>query len=117
MSFPVHFYSFAKKVNSTARPTGTPVSYNFVLKGPNSILSPVIQLALPITQAPNWNYCYIPIYDRYYFVSDWDWSENRLWYASCQVDVLATYKTVIGNKQYYVLRSATEYNPDLIDTL
>ena len=118
MSFPVRFYSFNKRTNSTKIPgaNDTSTNYQCVFKGPESILNPTISLTLPITQAPTWNYCRIDLFGRWYFVNDWRWAENRIWEADLTVDVLGTYRTAIGSKSYYVLRSATEYNPDLIDS-
>lgn len=118
MAFPVRFYSFNKRTNSTKIPgaNDTSTNYQCVFKGPESILNPTIALTLPITQAPTWNYCRIDLFGRWYFVNDWRWTENRIWEADLTVDVLGTYRTAIGAKSYYVLRSATEYNPDVIDT-
>lgn len=119
MAFKVRFYNFPKKPNSTAIPAQDAVytEYDVVLKGHNSILSPEIVLDYGVAAAPGFNYCYIPLYDRYYFVTDWTWVQNRNWMASLRVDVLGTYRSAIGGTSFYVTRSATEYSPDIIDNL
>lgn len=112
MSITATFYTFAKRKNSTARPTvGT--NRSIFLKDPTSVLSPQIELSSssPVT----FNYVYIPTFDRYYFISDWV-SDHGLWRASCSVDVLASWRTSIMNSSQYVARSASKRNSDIIDS-
>lgn len=113
--FTVTMFSFTKRANSTAQPSGG-TSFNCILKSDSSILTPTIELQLPITQAPNYNYAYIPAYGRYYYVKDWLFT-NRLWVASLSVDVLATYKKQIGDSALYVTRSSATYDGRIIDTM
>lgn len=120
MSFKVAFYRMDKKVNSTKLPDAlTPaVEYDCVLKGTCSILAPVIQLTGGTAVYGNpttYNYCYIPQFARYYFITNWSWSGPAV-ISSLTVDVLATYKTQIGLQSLYVTRSASSYDGDVIDT-
>lgn len=62
------------------------------------------------------NYIYIPDFKRYYFINNWTVSGD-FWTAHCTVDVLASFKDVIGMSEQYVLRSSAEHNPNLIDSL
>lgn len=112
----VIFYKFQKKENSTARPGGGS-SYNCVLKSVSSVMNPVIILDVGTVSRPDYNYAYIPDYERYYWVSDWTWLENRLWSGSLSVDVLATYKPEIAGSNLYVLRSASDYDGAVVDDL
>lgn len=114
MAFVVNFYNFAKRENSTARPTGG-TSFNCILKSESSIINPTIELQLAIDTAPSYNYAYIPSYNRYYFVKEWTFN-NRLWSASLSVDVLATYKTEIGNSFLYITRSSATFDGSIVDT-
>lgn len=68
-----------------------------------------------LLNTPTFNYCYIPNLRRYYFITDWYYTKG-LWVAVCAVDVLATYKTEIGNSRQYVTRAYSSYDPDIIDT-
>jgi len=111
----ITFYtSFYKRRNSTKRPTvggaGNPVDA-VVLQGylrePCSTLRPVIGL----TKSPSneahaeaYRYAYIPQFGRYYWVEDWTW-EDGLWVVSLSVDVLATYRSSIGDAEEYILRT------------
>lgn len=121
MSFPVKLYKFKKRDNSTKRPSGTgtegPHVFNCVLKHGSGILHPTISLDLGKTTAPtDYNYAYIPEFQRYYFIEEWYFDE-ALWTASLKVDVLATYKSEIGSANLYVMRCSHEHDGDIIDTL
>ena len=117
MGFTVNFYQFSKKENSTARPTGSPTPYQCTIIDSSGIISPTIQLNMGLVSDPsNLNYCYIPNFGRYYYVREWIFA-NRLWTASLQVDVLATYRSEIGSANLYVLRAGNEYDGRVVDML
>ena len=113
MAISVIFYSFAKKKNSTKHPTGG-TSYSCILKDPCSIGSPTIELNGG--NKASWNYCYIPVFDRYYFITDWVTDHDR-WIAHCECDVLASFKSAIIDSTQYVIRAATKSNPYLQDPI
>lgn len=118
MALTVDFYVFAKKDNSTARPSGTPAgSYSCILKDGCGVVTPVIVLNLGTSTNPGtWNYCYITDFARYYYVNEWFY-EAGLWSASLRTDVLATYKTQIGAANLYVLRSAYRKTGAIVDSM
>lgn len=108
------YTNFFKKKNSTKRPTvggtGTPTAVYTVsgyLKEPCSVMRPVISFQgepIPRTNPSSCTYCYIPHYDRYYFVEDWTY-DSGLWIMSLEVDVLASWKDEIGTQTEYILRT------------
>lgn len=107
-------YKFSKKDNSTARPTGG-TTFSCKLKEDCSILNPVIDINTPAGAAwPDYNMAYIADFGRYYRINDIV-ASTGLWTISMQTDVLATYKTEIGNSSLYVLRSASAYDGTLKD--
>ena len=117
MSFKVNLYSLSKRDNSTKQPAGTPAEYDCILKDGCSIFTPSIKLDMGLETDPSqYNYAYIPAFGRYYFIEDWFFTE-RLWIANLNVDVLATYKTQIGNSSLYVMRAAGAHDGSIIDTL
>lgn len=117
MAFNVNLYSLEKRDNSTKRPTGNGTQYSCVMKHGCGILNPSISLDIGLTANPSqYNYAYIPAFGRYYFIDEW-FFEERLWTAQLKVDVLATYKTEIGNSSLYVLRSSAESNGAITDLL
>ena len=112
----VDFYTFSKRINSTAQPTGG-ASYSCVLKSVSSVTAPRISLVWGGTGNPSaYNYAYISDYGRYYWVNNWTFSD-RQWSADLSVDVLATYKTEIGSATKYVLRAASSYNAHVLDNM
>lgn len=111
-------YRFAKKVNSTARPTSSTTQHTFscLIREGSSIINPYIELQGTTQNIHRYNYCYIPTYNRYYFINDITYSENK-WLVSCKIDVLATYQTWLLSSSQYVVRSASESDGQIIDTL
>ena len=117
MSFKVKLYTIEKRDNSTKQPNTTPVEYDCILKDGCSIFNPAIQLNLGLTDNPSiYNYAEISAFGRYYFIEDWYFSD-ALWTAHLTVDVLATYKSDIGDSNLYVLRAYSDHNGRVIDNL
>lgn len=115
----VTFSTFQKKLNSTARPAGA-ASYDCIVKDGSSTLHAKIGLVWPGSGNPTgYNMCYIRDFGdvgRYYYIQNW-YYENRIWWCDCKVDVLATYKTFIGNSNKYVLRAASDHDPLIPDNM
>lgn len=118
MALTVKFYSVSKAVNSTALPTGEPMAvYECRMLDACSILRPVILLNVgPQANPTGANYAYIAEYNRYYWVSDWTVNRGQ-WAASLSIDPLASWKDEIGNTYQYVLRSSSESNPAVQDSM
>lgn len=118
MSFVVTFYSFSKKLNSTKRPdnTVTSVTYNCDIKDSSSVLNPVLLVSYDFNSKIEglYNYCYIPIWNRYYFIRNYSYASG-LWEISLNVDVLATWKPYIGNTRAFIARSASKVSTEFID--
>ena len=114
----VDFYTFAKRKNSTLRPTGNPVaSFSCVLKEDSGVLSPVLEIYNTAAWNPSaLNFAHIAAYGRWYWVEDWKWIVGR-WEVSLSVDVLATYETQIKNEAKYVLRASYDSDWNIVDTL
>ena len=118
MALTVKFYSVSKAVNSTALPTGEPMAeYECRMLDACSILRPVILLNVgPQANPTGANYAYIAEYKRYYWVSDWTINRGQ-WVATLSIDPLASWKEEIGNTYQYVLRSSSESNPTVQDSM
>ena len=117
----VYLFSFSKRENSTAQPVlNTGTSFSVQLKDNCSTLEPVLIFNPGSTGMPNpfnpsaFNYAYIASFSRYYFVKDWTY-RNGVWEVALIVDVLASYKTAIGNLSAYVVRSASQSDGTVID--
>lgn len=126
MGIIAQFYQFEKKVNSTKKPTTGMVDGDFAvgveIKDVTNLFTPSLTLSTSlfvngsaIKNPMKYTYCYIPDFERYYFIRSWSWILGR-WECSLEVDVLASFKTRIGNTTAYVLRSASEYDASVVDT-
>ena len=106
------FYKFSKKTNSISRPTGTGISVPVSLKESSSAMNPVLIIRDP--NFPDYNYMYLPIFDRYYFIEDIIY-DTGVWVVRARVDVLASYRTEINNTKAYVIFSDSAADEDVID--
>lgn len=112
--FNIDFYNFSKRENSSMRPSGTPDTFSCQIKRGSGLVSPTIELNIGLTAAPAWNYCYIQNFGRYYFISEWNF-ESGFWTASLSSDVLATYRTEIGDASLYALRASNLWDDRIVD--
>ena len=121
----VQLYTFEKKRNSTAQPTGTGTQIYGQGKEPLNVLAPSIAFKFPlesggtgglIANPTAYNYAYIQAFGRYYWITGWT-NTGPLWYASMSVDPLASHKTDIGSNRCYVYRAADEYDTNIPDTV
>lgn len=111
----IYLYKLAKRVNSTKRPAGSGTLFECTLKQPTSIMTPDILINLDnMTNIPDFNYAYIPQFNRYYHITDIT-SMGHIWSLSMICDVLATYRTDIGSAQLYMLRSTAAWDGKLVD--
>lgn len=113
MAFTVNLYEMSKRENSTRRPSGNGFVIDCEAHEPIDLMSPtfLINLSAPF----DYNYLYIAVWDRYYWIDNWTYNKG-LWEAACSVDALASWRNSIGNMTEYVLRSADEWTPDVVDT-
>ncbi len=109
---------FAKRLNSTKRPSLATIEYrelNGKLRENTSVMSPTVSFNLGNEETPTWNYAYIEPFERLYFINDWTY-EGGLWVAYMNEDVLATYKENINRSTQYVLRSSSSYDGTIEDS-
>lgn len=127
MAITATFYKdVQKKLNSTKIPTYgyySEIDLSVELKDVTNLFTPDLIITVGtfvdgggnIINPMHYNYCYLPDFERYYYVRDWSWILGR-WECSLEVDVLASFKTDIGASSLYVLRSYTKCDTDIIDT-
>lgn len=110
--FTVSLWSFAKDSNSTKQPTGTGTQFSCSILTPSDIIAPTVEISA--NDLTGYNYAYIPAFHRYYFIEGITF-DSGLWRLALQCDVLATYKTVIGQQTLFVLRSSSTYDGTIRD--
>lgn len=106
----IQLYTLSKKTNSTLRPSGSGRTVAMQLKAPSDIRSPLLEFTGFVSE----NYCFIPLWNRYYFIREKTYV-NGAWTYQLECDYLATWKTEIGASTFYVNRSASERNGRMID--
>lgn len=116
-----YWQNFYKKKNSTRQPASSGTTASVTLKTPTSFRTPVIECSNVPKDA---NYFKIAsgvwtAYDAYYFVTDVISVTNAIAEFHLTLDVLATYKSLIGTTAAYIVRAddTTNYNPLLTDPL
>lgn len=86
---------------------------SITLKDSSSITNMSIRLKL--NNNPDFNYAHIPLFNRYYFVTDIRSIRNNIWEISLTVDVLMSYKDAIYEQIGFIDRNEYDYNDDIID--
>lgn len=83
----------------------------------SSILHPRVRVQLTSTQIQTINYAYIPVFNRYYYVSNPVWLGGNVLEYTFDVDPLMSHKTGIYSSSGYVLRcsKASEIDADIND--
>lgn len=124
MAISATFSQTNKKINSTKQPVAaaSDITLSVELKEITNLFTPSLIISADtfmsggqIVNPMKYNYCYLPDFERYYFVRSWSWILGR-WECSLEVDVMSTFKTRIGNTTAFILRAASQYDPDIIDT-
>lgn len=101
----VFYKNFTKKENSTKQPAVAGTTHTCRMKDNCSILNPIFEIEnIDLT----YNYCQFN--GRYYFITDIVLSTNKIYEIHCTVDVLATYKSSIGDLTTFVERAASSYD-------
>ena len=77
-----------------------------------SVTDMSVEIEYPI---PTFNYVYIPLFNRYYFVDDISSVVYGVWSVALSVDVLMSYKDTIKTLEAFVDRSQSNYNLKVID--
>lgn len=89
-------------------------SINGTLRAECSIFRPSIIIAQDTL--PTFNYVYIAVFGRYYFVTGITSVNFGLWRIELNTDVLMTYQTGVKSLTAIIARQENDYNDDLIDT-
>lgn len=83
------------------------------LRRATSIISPEFEFIY--NKVPDFNYVYIPNFNRYYFIDNIVSLRNNVWTLSLSVDVLMSFKEQIKECDGFIARNEFEFNHYLID--
>lgn len=124
-NFVIYFFKMyceKNKVHKSWRITGTTngdiqiikASYG-QLKESSSITNPTVTFEWDEHITPDFNYIYIPLFKRYYFVSNPVWLTNNIWVVNARVDVLKTYEVQINAQTGFITRQRFNFSLDILD--
>lgn len=88
-------------------------TYDIYALHPSSLKAPIIDIQK--SNNFNFNYCYIPMWDKYYFVTNVTNMLNNIWRISLKCDVLMTYRKQIKKLNCLISRQENDYNAYLVD--
>lgn len=111
--FDAVFHNFSKKENSTLQPAADGAHVPVALKVPSSIESPTLEIH--DANIANYNYLYIPNYNRYYFITDRESIAKDTYIVTCRVDALASFKAELLNQNVFAEYASYGYSPWLVD--
>lgn len=116
MSFKINLYNNTSAKNridkklTSIRSTDNPEGDNALegeLREECSIENPSIRIRInDVSDLQHCNYMYIPIFDRYYYITDIISERNRIVTVKGHVDVLMTYKKAIRENTAIISRSS-----------
>lgn len=125
MAITATFCKNDKKINSTRQPIASAddITLQVELKDVTNLFTPSLVISADvftdglgnIVNPMRYNYVQLPDFERFYFVRSWSWVVGR-WECALEVDVMASFKTEIGSTTAFVLRAASQYDADIIDT-
>lgn len=102
-----YWTGFWKRRNSTLLPSTQGAEIEVQLKHPTSWSTPHFIL-VDTSSLYLREICYVQWYNRYYFVTDVTFLDGSRAEVSCQLDVLASYKTQIGGMMAFVSRTSDQ---------
>lgn len=109
-----YFYKFAKKINSTKRPSSsdTYTTKQVVLKEDTTLMNPIFRLT-----GVDWEWSLAYWNGYYYFIDDIIARNNNIYEVQCTMDVLGSYRGEIGSMTTFIERSASHYDSMVNDEL
>lgn len=123
MSLKVTLYHITDAKNVINKTLGEGTDFNIKLKGITTIDDCVIEIhtnpsieihtnnSIEIhtnDSIVNYNYCYIPLFSRYYFINDIEIFPNNIYRIHLHIDVLETYKSDILNAKGVIYNTPTK---------
>lgn len=114
MSFEIQFMNNKDEVNKIKKNPISIITLEGNLKTKTSVVNPVIIVENDGVFI-DVNYAYIPIFKRYYYITDISSIRNNLWQISLHCDVLKTFSEGILGSKAIIARQENVYNLRLDD--
>lgn len=91
----VTFYKYSGKYNALPKTLGTGTTLQGLLRDVYNVANPVVTVRA--SELFSFNYCYVPVFGRYYYIDRVDVQSNDTYRLTLSVDVLNTFATAILN--------------------
>lgn len=112
----IFFYTSSAEPNSFPKVLGSAIRYQGELRDECDILNPVLTIE-GLNPDTTFNYCYIPDFKRYYFITESSVVRTGLMEFMLHVDVLQSWSTNILDQEAYIARNEYDYDMMLIDEI
>ena len=109
----ITFYKNSSEKEKIGKSLSSGLTLSGNLRDECSITSPSI--LVEATSLVDYNYCYIPEFKRYYFISDIVSVRNNLWRVSLKCDVLESFKSDILKSSCIVNKQQNQSYSNNID--
>lgn len=118
MSFPIKLYVNKSSNNTVTKELTKGTELDIVLKDDTIIENPTIMLRKTEaieTALHDFNYCYIPRFDRYYYIESRESLNATTWKLNCRIDVLMSFSSEIKKLKAIIERSSKWFNTYIPD--
>lgn len=112
----IYLYTSSAEPNSFPKELGEAVKIEGTLRDECDILNPVITF-VGFNPANTFNYCYIPDFKRYYFITGSSVIRTNVMEMTMHVDVLQSWSNQILEQEGIILRNEYEFDEMIIDEL
>lgn len=112
----IYLYTSSAEPNSFPKELGEAVKFEGTLRDECDILNPVITF-VGFNPANTFNYCYIPDFKRYYFITGSSVVRTNVVEFTMHVDVLQSWSSQILEQSGVVSRNEYEYNSKISDDI
>lgn len=111
----IFFYTSSAEPNSFPKVLGSAIRYQGELRDECDILNPVLTIE-GLNPDTTFNYCYIPDFKRYYFITESSVIRTGLIQFNLHVDVLQSWSKEILELEAIISRNEYDFNNHLEDT-
>ena len=102
-------YNNASEPNTINKTISNALTLSGVLREESSIYKPTFRICSN-SDLSKYNYCYIPEFGRYYFISEIVVERSGVWNISSKCDVLESFKNTILGIECVIERQENDFN-------
>lgn len=111
-NFDIYLYYMTDEKNKVNKTLGTGAKFTGTLRADADITNPSIAFNVSADAICGYNYAYIPVFKRYYFIKNVNTYRDGISIVSMTVDVLKSFASTIMNSTCIISRSSnpTDWN-------